>query len=296
MNIIKEKNMTGVVGYTELKKPSVRIFHLAIVLILILHIVVFLLPLLWLILSAFKSTKEFLQIPPTLWPEKFHWEYIPKVWNRCKFGRAYINTALLAAGSCFFNITFNGLTGYVLSRLKPKGSAIVNTIIFWMLLLPSGMSTVPLYMTFTNFPILHISLNNTFWPFWLPAMFNCFNILLFKSFFNGISTTYLEAARIDGCGNLRAFIKIILPLSKPIVITQIVFGINGSMNNFFFPLLLLTRDELKPIALKLYALKGQLVENEYLLALLIVTAIASVIFLIFQKYIMQGMNLGGIKE
>ena len=68
------------------------------------------------------------------------------------------------------------------------------------------------------------------------------------------------------------------------------------MNNFFFPLLLLTRDELKPIALKLYALKGQLVENEYLLALLIVTAIASVIFLIFQKYIMQGMNLGGIKE
>ena len=256
---IKEKNITGVVGYTELKKPSVRIYHFLVAAVLVLHIVVFLLPLLWLILSAFKSTKEFLQIPPTIFPKKFHWEYIPKVWNRCKFGIAYLNTGIIAAGGCVFNIVFNGLTGYVLAHLRPRGSKLVNTLIFWMMLLPGGMSTVPLYMTYTNFPILHISLVNTFWPFWLPAMFNCFNILLFKSFFNGISKTYVEAARIDGCGNLKD-------------------------------------DKLKPIALKLYALNGMMTQNEYLLAMLIVTFIAAIIFLMFQKYIVQGISLGGIKE
>ena len=293
---IKEKNITGVVGYTELKKPSVRIYHFLIAAVLVLHIVVFLLPLLWLILSAFKSTKEFLQIPPTIFPKKFHWEYIPKVWNRCKFGIAYLNTGIIAAGGCVFNIVCNGLTGYVLAHLRPRGSKLVNTLIFWMMLLPGGMSTVPLYMTYTNFPILHISLVNTFWPFWLPAMFNCFNILLFKSFFNGISKTYIEAARIDGCGNLKAFIKIILPLSKPIVMTQAVFSVTGSLNDFFWPLLILTDDKLKPIALKLYALKGMMTQNEYLLAMLIVTFIAAIIFLMFQKYIVQGISLGGIKE
>ena len=296
MRIFNEKNLTGVIGLTELKKPSVRIFHTAIILILIAHVVIFLLPLLWLIVSAFKSTKEFLQIPPTFWPEKFHWEYIPNVWKTANFGNSFFNTFMIALGGCFFNIICNGLTGYVLARLKPKGYKILNTLIFWMMLLPGGMTTVPLYMVFTDFPIGHFSMANTYLPFWLPAAFNCFNILLFKSFFSGISNAYLEAARIDGCGNARAFVKIILPLSKPIVISQIVFEITGSLNGFFWPLLLLTEDNMKPIALKLYVLKGKLVQNEYLLAMLLVTVIAAIIYLVFQKYIMQGINLGGIKE
>ena len=78
--------------------------------------------------------------------------------------------------------------------------------------------------------------------------------------------------------------------------TQAVFSVTGSLNDFFWPLLILTDDKLKPIALKLYALNGMMTQNEYLLAMLIVTFIAAIIFLMFQKYIVQGISLGGIKE
>ena len=120
-------------------------------------------------------------------------------------------------------LLFCGLAGYVLSRLKPKGSSVVQTLVFWTILIPTSMGMVPLYMSLVNMKML-----DSYIPFWLMAGANAFNTILFKSFFDGISKTYMEAARLDGAGELKIFSKIILPLSKPIFMTVAIFCFNES--------------------------------------------------------------------
>lgn len=291
----KEKDITGLALATELKTLKVRLFHIVIYAILIVVVMVSLLPILWAFLSAFKDTKEFLRIPPTLLPQTFHIEYIPIVWKKASFGISYIYTLMNMAGSCLFTIVFSGLAGYVTALLKPKGIKYVSKIIFWTMMIPGTVSTVPLFMTFVDFPLLHINLANTYIPMWMLAGSSCFNILLFKTFFEGIPREYLEAARIDGCSELSIFGRVIIPLSKPIIVTVTVFSATYALNDFFWPYLIINDKNMQPVSVKLFALRDVLPENEYMLALLFVLIPAALLFVIFQKYIMEGANVGGIK-
>ena len=86
---------------------------------------------------------------------------------------------------------------------------------------------VPLFMIFIDMPVIHVNLINTYVPMWLMAGANCFHIMMFKDFFDGIPTSYIEAARIDGAGHLQIFYRIVLPLSKPIIATLATFVITA---------------------------------------------------------------------
>ena len=125
----EKRESTGAILDHELKNPKIRAGYTAVYVIAFLVSLTFIIPIVWILLSAFKGTKEFSAITPTLFPEHIDLSKIGRVWNKVSLGRAYISTICMMAGCLFFSLASNGLAGYVLSRLKPKGSAVIATVI-----------------------------------------------------------------------------------------------------------------------------------------------------------------------
>lgn len=291
------KNMDkGILTNSDMKQPKYKILYGLMFLIMIIYCLVSVLPVLWVLLSGFKDVKEMYAVPATLLPKKIELSKLGKVWNELKFYKYYGNTFIMAIGSVITKIVVSGLAGYVLSRLKPKGTKIMLAVIFWIMLLPGTMSTVPLYMEFKSMPLIGINLLETYWPVWLMSAADAFSIILFKNFFDGISSSLIEAAWIDGAGNMKIFFKIIIPLSTPIFIVVAMFAFNGSIGSFFWPYLTISAKEKTVLGVQLYKMKTSTYTMDYqMLALLFSVIPQMVIFAIFQKQIMGGINIGGVK-
>lgn len=292
------KKEKGAIMPIELKGTGMKAIYFINLTILIIISLICLLPVLWLVMTSFKSVKEIYQTPPTLFPANFDITKIARVWKKVNFVKCYKNSFLLCGGDIVFDIVLSGLAGYVLSRLRPKGIKAVQIAVFWTMMVPATVSMVPLFKTFLDLPIFHISLVNSYLPMWLMAGVNCFNMLLFKSAFDSISKEYVEAAQIDGCSNLGIFAKIILPLSLPIIMVVAILDFTGSWGNFLFPYLLLQDKEMYPVAVKIYELKtsGQgILLDEYMMVLFFSILPPILMFLIFQKQMMNGVSFSGVK-
>ena len=156
---------------------------------------------------------------------------------------------------------------------------------------------VPLYMTFVDVPLIHVNLIGSYLPIWILAGANAFNILLFRNFFNSIPMSYLEAARMDGCSDFGIFGRIILPLSKPIIMVVTIYSITGTWGNFMWPYLILGNTNLEPVSVMLYRLStGTTIrDNEYMLLLMISIIPMIVMYMLFSRQIMGGLNMSGLK-
>lgn len=292
----KSREYNGVISNVEFKSFKAKLIHSIFLVIMLLISAMCIIPILWMLVSAFKDTKEFLQIPPSFFPEKFDIGKLGRVWKDYNFLRLFGNTIYMAVGDIVFTIVVNGLAGYVLSRLKPRGSRLIFMLIVWTMLLPNNVSQVPLFMTFTDFPLLHVNLSNTYWAMWLSAGANCYYILLFKSFFDSLSISYFEAARVDGCSNIKMFFKIVLPLSLPIIAVIIIFQFNTAWGSFFWPYLLINDSNKVVLGQKLFSMKTNTPIDEYMCAMIFVIIPPAILYAIFQKQIMGGINIGGVKE
>lgn len=286
----------GIWTETDLKQKHIKVAYAFIIAVLLAVSAVCLFPVIWIFLSCFKDIKEFMSVPPTIIPKSFHPEKIVEVWNKVNFGRYYLNTLITASGSLVFSIMSNGLAGYVISRLKPAGAKYIFVLITWTMLMPSSVSTVPLFMYFVDVPIIHVNLSNTYLPLWIMAGANAFYILMFKNFFDAIPVSYVEAAKIDGCKNLSIFFKIILPLSKSIIMVVAIFTVNGAWGDFFWPYLLLKDEQLLTVAVKIFNMKnGAMAMDTYVISLFFAIMPPIILFLIFQKQILGGFQNAGVK-
>lgn len=286
----------GILTNADMKKNRYRLLYAGMLLFMIAFCAVSFLPVIWVLLSGFKDVKEMYAVPPTLLPKKIELSKLVRVWNEMKFYKYYLNTFVMAGGAAVMDMVVSGLAGYVLSRLKPRGSKFVSVIIFWIMLLPGTMRTVPLYMEFKNMPILGINLLNTYWPIWFMAGTNAFNIILFKNFFDGISISLIESAWLDGCSNLKMFFKIIIPISTPVFIVVGTLTFNANIGNFFWPYLLIQKKEMAVLGIQLFNMKNSRFTMDYqMIALIFAILPQIIIFAIFQKHIIGGINVGGVK-
>lgn len=291
-----QNKRTGIILATELKKVKYKIIYWIMFSFLLTAVFISVLPAIWIMLSGFKEVKEIYSIPPTLLPKKIEISKIAEVWKHLNIGKYYFNSFVLVIGEVFFSIVVNALGGYVISRIKPKGSKLVFAIIVWVMLMPSAGRLVPIYMEIVNFPLLHIDMTDTYLPMWLMAGASCFNLLLFKNFFDSISISLVESAKIDGATDLKIFLRIMIPLSMPIVAYVGITAAIGGWGAFFWPNIVLDDQNLIPIATKLYKMKTeQVAMDEYFLALIFSIIPIFLIFAVFQKQIMGGINVGGVK-
>lgn len=287
----------GIITDIDYKKTSSKVIYWSIIAILCLVAVVCIFPVAWVLLSSLKSVDEFYSVPPTLWPKSFHFELIPEMLGKYNFARLYGNTICVCVGQIMFSIVFNGMLGYVLSKMKVKGRKLIFGLVFSTYLLPTTVSMVPIYKNIVEFPLLNINLINTYWPMWLMAGANAFYVIIYKSFFDGIPTELLEAGKLDGCNDFTSFTKIILPLSKPIISTMIILSFNGAWGDFFWPYMVLKDLNMQTIMVNIYKMQQSTTVQINTLLLAIAFAIISpiIVFIFFQKKIMNGFTMSGIK-
>ncbi len=293
---IYNKKRVGIISAVEMKHTKYKLIYWSMYAFLILCVLVSTLPAIWIMLSGFKSVKEIYAVPPTFFPNEFDFGKVGEVWNKLKIPMYFKNSAIILIGEVFFSIVVNALGGYVISKMKPVGHKLVFALVVWTMLMPGAGRTVPIYMELVDFPVFHFSMIDTYWPMWLMAGASCFNLLLFKNFFDSVSTSLIEAARIDGATDIGIFVKILLPLSLPIVTYVGITTAQGAWGAFFWPNIVIEDQYMIPIATKLYKMKAEsYTMDQYFLTLIFSIIPPFFIFLIFQKQIMGGINVGGVK-
>lgn len=291
-----ENMNTGALTNSDMKTAKYRIFYFALAALMLLFLLAALVPAVWMILMCFKEPAEIYSVPVKFFPEKIDLSKIGRAWKQMSFSKTYINTVVMSCGAVAADVVICGCAGYVLSRLKPKGWKLINTFCVVMLMLPGNMRLVPLYKEFISFPIGKINLINTFWPIWMMCAANLFDIILFKTSFDSISNSLVEAAKIDGATNLGIFAKIIVPLSVPVILTVSIFTFNGQFGSFFWPLLTLRSEELSVVGLRVYRLKSSaLTMDMRMFSMMFAMLPQLVLFVLFQKYFIGGINIGGVK-
>lgn len=292
----REDIKVGLISNRDLKTKSGKIIYRIILAFLWICVFVCLLPPLWIITSAFKDVKEILQVPPTLIPRSFHPGKLIEAWKKFNFGRYYMNTIFLTTCVVSLHVLANGLVAYSMSRIKPKGYKIMFGLILAGFVLPSGVSLVPTYMTWMDFPLLHINFLNTYWPFIISACAaGGMTVMIFKTFFDNIPDALLKAAKLDGCTEVGIFFRIMVPVCKPIIVTMTLLGFNTHWSEFFGPYLYITEKSKWTVMLYAFKLTGLPVDDR-MLVLTFAMIPPIIVFLFFQKHIMNGFTMSGIKE
>ena len=181
--------------------------------------------------------------------------------------------------------------------MRVSGGKIVFTIVLATYMLPTTVCMVPIYKNIIDFPVLGINLLNTNWPMWLMAGANAYYVIVFKSFFDGIPTSLIEAGKLDGCGDFRSFTHIVFPLSKPIISTIVILAFSSSWGDFFWPYMVLKKQEFQTVMVRIYAMQSDtsIGINTLLLAISFAIIPPGIVFFFCQKKIMNGFVMSGIK-
>lgn len=280
----------GAIRGFDVKSPKVKVICVFIMLVCIVFGIVAMYPAFWVMVSGFKDLKEFTN-DATLLPKSFDFSGFKDTWDRLEFAVYYKNSFIMVIGCVFCAIIFNGLLAYGLAILKPKGHKIVNGLVMWSLLIPATTSVVALYVN-----INRIGLNNSYIPLWLSYGANAFWVVLFKEFFEGLPTELIEAAKLDGCNVLQIFYKIILPLSKPIIMVIVIFSVTAAWSDFLLPYLVLGGSGKETVMVKLYSYStSRTTAIDMIRAIFFSIIPPTIMFALFQKQITDGAAGGAVK-
>ncbi|MFF7198409.1 carbohydrate ABC transporter permease [Streptomyces sp. NPDC008079] len=255
----------------------------------------FLFPLYWMASGALKSSSELAQPRPTMVPHSWHPEAYSEAWSSVGLGHYFLNTLLLAAGAWTCQLVVDVAAAYSLSKLRPVLGNVVLAMMLATLMLPVSALLVPTYLTVVDVPVIHVNLINTPMAVWLPACANAFNIFILKRFFDQIPTELLDSARIDGAGTVRILVSLVLPLSRPVLAVVSIFAVVGVWKDFLWPMLVLPDPAKQPITVALNRLADDMPANQLLAGMVMASIPLLVLFLIFQRSIINGLTAGSLK-
>ncbi len=298
-----KSKQSGVLSLSDLKTFKGQLLYWIFFALLILVSIISLVPAVWTILTSFKDTQE-IYAAFSFFPQDMSWNRIvtriSESWTYLQLGDSIVNTIVMSLGQLAFRIVVCGFGGYVLSKLKPTGTKLIFTLVVWTMMMPGQIRMVPNYISYLHFPFsfetdFSFNLLDTFWPMWLGAGADTFAVLLFKNAFDGLSDSYVEAAKLDGCSNYGVFFRIMLPLAAPVLIYEAINVLSIAWSEFFTPLLVLDKNVVVP--LKIYRLQSDtsIQMNTYFMALVFASIPPFIIFAVFQKRILGGINVGGVK-
>jgi multiple sugar transport system permease protein len=250
-------------------------------------------PFVWMVLSSFKPEGEVMTTPPTWWPQTPTTENYDQLFTRLDFPRYFANSAIVAGVTALGNVVFCSMLGYALAKLQFPGRRLVFVLVLGTLMVPGVVTFIPLFVLTTN-----LGLTNTLPGMFLPYLAGPFGVFLMRQYILGLPDELIQAARVDGAGELRIFFSIILPLCGPALATLGILTFLTSWNNFLWPLVVAT-DESKftlPVALALFAVGQNATKYGLLLAGSVVVVLPMlVVFLVLQRRIIQGVAMTGIK-
>jgi len=296
---------TAVAGTKTLPRrggaPSFRVLiqRTVVYLLLILVAVVVIVPLMWAFSASLTPAEKVWEYAfPFTWralfPADFTLDGYQELFTRREgvFGRSVINTLILGFSTVLLSSGASALAGFAFARFDFRGKNLLFTLVLLTFMIPGPLTTVPLYII-----VSRLGWINTWQALILPGLANSMIIFVFRQFFAEIPQDFLDAARVDGASWLRVFASIILPMSKPVLVTASLLLFLGQWNSFFWPLLVAPDKEFRVVQVAVsYAYEEHTTRWDLLTAGSVFAALVPILLVLpFQRYYVSGL-VGGLKE
>lgn len=273
-----------------MRTPLARI---AIYSVLVLAAVLTLAPLMWMVSVSLMPAGESSAVPPRLMPSRVTLAHYEVLFTRMNIGRYLVNSLVIASAATVISLTTTSMAAFAFAKLRFQGRAALFRTLMAGLLVPTQVALLPLFLMLKN-----LGLVNTYWGVIIPGMASIFGIFLIRQYARAVPDSVLDAARVDGAGELRVYWSVFLPLCRPILVTLALFTFMGVWNDFMWPLIVLSDDALYTLPVALANLLGEHGQDtELMMAGAVVTTLpVMLLFLVLQRYYIQGITLGGVKE
>jgi multiple sugar transport system permease protein len=274
-----------------------RLGRALLYLVLAVGAIIFFIPFYWVVIASLKTAAELRAIPPTWWPQELTFANYPLVW-RAEFARYFLNSFIYSGGSTVVVVFTSSLLGYVLVKDPSR----LGNLIFWFLLAASMVPFVtyllPLFkillriQAWTDIPMI-----NTYWGMILPSVIFPFGVFLMRQAMFSVPNDLLDAARIDGAREFGIFWRIVLPLTRHNIAALAIIIFIFKYDDLLWPLVVAQRTEMYPVTVGLVEYVGQFFVEYHLFttASVLVMLPVFLIYLVLQRYIIEGVAMQGLK-
>lgn len=260
--------------------------------ILILFAGLTLLPLYWIVVSAFQPPSVVIAFPPSLFPTSPTWVNFSRLFKGSQILTWMTNSLIVTGVVTVSNVLLGTLAGYTLAKKRFPGRQLIFWSVISLMLIPGQLTIIPLYAL-----IIKLEWVNTYAGLIVPGLIAPFSIFLMKQFLQTLPTELMEAARMDGCSEWGVFHRVILPLARPGMGVLGIFTFMGTWNEFLWPLIVTNRTSMMTLQIGLNSLQNQFfTEYGLLMAGAAVSALPMiVVFLLFQPYFVRSVTIGAVK-
>jgi len=249
-------------------------------------------PLLWMVSTSLKGEAESVLSHTKWWPEVLHWENYRAVWVEIDFARALFNSVVVTLAVTFGQVFTSSLAAFAFARLNFFGRDRIFLGYLATLMIPSAVTMIPVFLLLRE---LHWI--NSYYALIIPAMFSAYGTFLLRQFFLSIPAELEEAAVLDGCGTFGIYRHVILPLSKPALSALAILTFIGSWRSFMWPLIVTHYSEMYTLPVALTAFQDMHTVQWTLLMAgsLIMVLPMLIVFIVGQRFFIEGIRLGAIK-
>jgi multiple sugar transport system permease protein len=261
-------------------------------LVLVLGAAVAILPLLWMVAASFMPAGQASTYPPRLIPEDPTLEHYRALFTRLDLGRYFLNSTIIAVAVTAISLVVNSMAGYAFAKLRFRGREPLFRLLSAGLVVPVQVAMLPLFLIMKE-----LGLINSYWGVIIPTMASIFAIFLIRQYAVSIPDDLLDAARMDGAGELRIYTSIVLPNIVPILATLAIWTFLTTWNDFMWPLIVLSDESRYTLPVALANLMGErALDTELMMAGSVLTVLPVLaVFLFLQRYYVQGIMAGSVK-
>ncbi|MEU0090763.1 carbohydrate ABC transporter permease [Kribbella sp. NPDC006257] len=262
-------------------------------LVLLLGSTAFLLPFVWMVTTSLKTPEEIYAYPIRWIPQTPQWHNYADLFRDGPFLRYILNTVLISGIGVLFSLIGSSFAAYAFARLRFPGRDKLFFVMLATIMIPAWTTLIPSYIMFG-----YLGWLDTYLPILVPALFATpFNTFLLRQFFLSIPRELEDAAKVDGAGTFRCFFRVILPMSKPPLIIVAIFAFLFYWNEFLGPLVYLSSQEKFPISLGIMNFAGERTQDygQMMAAATVAMAPCILLFLISQRWFVQGVVITGVK-
>jgi multiple sugar transport system permease protein len=261
--------------------------------------IVWLLPIVWVVVTSFKVTADIVKLPPEWipWPmtADHYYEVLFSSSRTARIGRAFLNSLVIALGTVAIVVVTSAMTAYPLARMRFPGRDLVFTLLIGSLMIPNAVVLVPQYVL-----VQRLGWLSTYQGLIVPeaATTFAFGVFLLRQFFLTMPGELEDAARIDGANAWQVFTRVVLPLSQPVLAALAIFAFRSAWNDFLWPLIAVNKPEMFPLPVALALLRSAYSSESYgpIMAGAALSAVPLlVVFVVANRRIVEGVRLSGLK-
>ncbi|MDY0404949.1 carbohydrate ABC transporter permease [Virgibacillus sp. 179-BFC.A HS] len=271
---------------------KLKISNIIVHLLLLAGVVIVAFPFVWMILSSVKSLPDFFRF--SFWPEKLDFSAYKFIFEETEFFRWYWNSIVVAVIVTITNLIFCSLIGYTLAKFQFSGRKVIFLLILSTMMIPTEMLVIPWFVMSSDYGWV-----DTYWGILFPGIMEAFGVFLMRQFMSGIPDDLLDAARIDGMGEFKIWWRIAMPQVKPALSALGILTFLGNWNAYLWPVIVTSTSDMRtlPVGISLYGTSDStgIMWNTIMGMSTLAVVPMIIVFLFFQRKIVEGISLTGVK-